>query len=54
MFFSIIVPVYNVEQYLRDCLDSVVAQTYTDYELICVNDGSTDGSQFILEEYQQK
>lgn len=51
MFFSIIIPVYNVEHYLRDCLNSVVAQTYQDYEVICVNDGSTDGSLMILDEY---
>ena len=53
-FFSIIIPVYNVEQYLQDCLNSVVKQYYIDYELICVNDGSTDGSLVVLEEYQQK
>jgi len=53
-FFSVIVPVYNVEQYLHDCLNSVVAQTYPDYEVICVNDGSTDGSWAILDEYQKK
>lgn len=51
---SIIIPVYNVEQYLQDCLDSVVAQGCSDYEVICINDGSTDGSLTILEEYQQK
>lgn len=54
MLFSIIIPVYNVEQYLRDCLDSVVAQTYPDYEVICVNDGSTDGSLVLLEKYRQR
>lgn len=54
MFISIIIPVYNVETYLRDCLDSVVAQTYPDYEVICVNDGSTDGSLAILREYESK
>jgi len=54
MFFSIIIPVYNVEQFLRDCLNSVIAQTYSNYEVICVNDGSTDKSLTILEEYQQK
>ena len=48
---SIIIPVYNVEKYLRECLDSVSAQTFTDWEAICVNDGSTDGSLAILEEY---
>lgn len=54
MFISIIIPVYNIEPYLRDCLDSVVAQSYPDYEVICVNDGSTDGSLAILREYESK
>lgn len=48
---SIIVPVYNVEKYLPQCLDSLVNQTYRDIEIICVNDGSTDNSQEILEKY---
>ena len=54
MKFSIIIPVYNVELYLGDCLESVVKQTYSDYEVICVNDGSIDGSLKILEEFQKK
>ena len=54
MFITIVIPVYNVEPYLRDCLDSVIKQTYSDYEVVCVNDGSTDGSLKILEEYQKK
>ena len=54
MRFSIIIPVYNVESYLRQCLDSVLAQTFGDWEAICVNDGSTDGSAAILEEYAAK
>jgi len=51
---SIIIPVYNVEKYLRQCLDSIVSQTFTDFECICVNDGSTDNSLSILQEYANK
>lgn len=51
---SIIIPVYNVEKYLRECLGSILNQTFTDFEVICVNDGSTDSSLKILEEYSQK
>ena len=51
---SVIVPVYNVEKYLAECLDSILNQTYTDLEIICVNDGSTDNSLKILNEYAQK
>ena len=48
---SVVIPVHNGEQYLRECLDTVVGQTLKDLEIICVNDGSTDGSLQILEEY---
>ncbi len=48
---SVIIPVYNVESYLRRCLDSVRAQTLKEIEIICVNDGSTDGSAEILQDY---
>ena len=51
---SVILSIYNVEPYLRECLDSVVNQTFRDLEIICVNDGSTDGSLSILEEYAAK
>ena len=51
---SIIVPVYNVENYLEECLDSIKNQTYTDIEVILVNDGSTDNSQVICERYCQQ
>ena len=51
---SIIIPVYNVEKYLEKCLDSVINQTYTNLEIVCVNDGSKDGSLAILEEYARK
>lgn len=50
---SIIVPVYNVKNYLARCLDSLLRQTHTHFELLVVNDGSTDGSAQILEEYAQ-
>ena len=51
---SIIIPVYNAETYLEKCLDSILAQKYKDYEIITVNDGSTDGNYKILCSYEQK
>ena len=51
---SIILPVYNVAPYLRQSLDSIIAQTLTDIEIICVDDGSTDDSGKILDEYKEK
>ena len=51
---SIILPVYNVEQYLRQCLDSITKQTFKDFEVVVVNDCSPDNSLQIIEEYQQK
>lgn len=52
--FSVIIPVYNVEKYLNHCLDSVIIQTYHDYEIICINDGSTDNCPVILNEYAEE
>jgi glycosyltransferase involved in cell wall biosynthesis len=51
---SIIVPVYNVENYLEDCLDSILAQSFQDFEVILVNDGSTDRSGLICDDYAKK
>ena len=51
---SIIVPVYNVEKYLRQCLESLINQTYKNIEIICINNGSTDKSSEILVEFAQK
>lgn len=51
---SVIIPVYNVEKYLRECLDSVVNQTLKDIEVICIDDGSTDSSMEILKGYAAK
>lgn len=54
MFFSVIVPVYNVEKYLAQCLDSILAQSFDDYELIIVDDGAKDNSGKICDEYAEK
>lgn len=51
--FSFVIPVYNTSRYLKQCLDSVLAQSYTDFEAIIVNDGSTDDSPFICEGYSK-
>ena len=50
---SVIIPIYNTEKYLRECLDSVLAQKHSNMEIICVNDASTDGSMAILTEYSK-
>ena len=51
---SVIIPVYNVEKYLEDCLDNVVGQTLQDIEIICINDGSTDNSLEVLQKYENE
>lgn len=51
MKVSVIIPVYNVEKYLESCLESIKSQTFTDYELILINDGSTDESVAIMRRY---
>ena len=51
---SVVIPTYNVEQYLRECLDSITQQTLQEIEIICVNDGSTDSSLEIINEYAEK
>ena len=48
---SVIVPVYNAEKYLRRCVDSILRQEYTDFELLLMDDGSTDGSAAICDGY---
>ena len=50
---SIIIPVFNVEQYIPQCLSSVLRQSYKNLEIICIDDGSTDSSLDILRHYQQ-
>ena len=51
MRFSVLVPVYNVEKYLIECLDSIICQTYIDYEVILIDDGSTYNSFEICDQY---
>lgn len=52
--FSIVIPIYNTEKYLRACLDSIVAQSYADFEAIMIDDGSEDGSAAICKEYVER
>lgn len=51
---SVIIPVYNVEKYLEECLDSIINQTLKEIEIICIDDGSTDSSLNVLENYKKK
>ena len=51
---SVIIPVYNVKEYIHACIDSILAQTFTDFELILVDDCSTDGTAQIIEEYRAR
>lgn len=52
--FSVILPVFNAQKYLGACLDSILSQQYSDFEIIAVDDGSTDNSRKILDEYAAK
>ena len=54
MKFSIVIPVYNVEKYIDKCLNSIINQTYKNFEVIIVNDGTKDNSQQIIDEYVKK
>ena len=51
---SVIIPIYNMENYLAECLDSVISQSLREIEIICINDGSTDNTQYILDQYKKK
>ena len=51
---SVIIPVYNTEKFIRDCLESILSQTLKEIEIICIDDGSTDQSYAILEEYSAR
>ena len=48
---SVLLPVYNAEKYLQEAIDSILRQTFTDFELLLINDGSTDGSEEVIRQY---
>ena len=54
MFFSILIPVYNTSEYLPECMDSVLSQSFRDFEVVLLDDGSTDNSGQLCDEYAQK
>ena len=54
MTISVIIPVYNAENFLNECLNSIINQTYENLEIICINDGSTDNSLNILKKFSKK
>lgn len=54
MLVSVIVPVYNVEAYIGKCIDSILSQTFTDFELLLIDDGSSDNSLKICRQYESK
>ena len=54
MLFSVLIPLYNAEKYISECLDSILCQSFHDYEIVIVDDGSTDNSGFIADSYQKK
>ena len=51
---SVIIPIYNSEKYLSECLESIINQTFKDIEIICINDGSKDKSEQIIKQYAEK
>lgn len=53
-YISILIPIYNVEKYLQQCMESILAQTLSNVQIICINDGSSDGSKHIIENYLHK
>lgn len=51
---SIIMPLYNASKYLGECINSILGQTFTDFELLCINDASTDATMQMLQDFQKK